>query len=119
MFSRTDGVIWGPRPVGRRIYRAGEEQQCQHSLYGLEQEFYDLSHVGPADRALHVMVQWITRPGEKARASMSQILDVGAAAEVTTARSRCQDKDYGRTYSIIDSLQEDLTTTRAGSREYL
>ncbi|CAI9262808.1 unnamed protein product [Lactuca saligna] len=47
---------------------------------------------------------------EHARASTSQILDVGTTAKVTTTRFLRIDEDHDQTRMIIDFLQEDVTT---------
>lgn len=84
----------------------------------MSREFYDLRNGGPANRALPVMIRCILHLDEQARASTSHILDVGATAEVTTARFRCLDEDHDQTLKIINFLQEEVTTTRDEVREF-
>ena len=78
----------------------------------------NLSHGGPADRALPVMVQHISHLGEQTRASANRIMEVGAANEATDAQNRLLERDNHQTCHLIDSLYEELTTDRAEVKEY-
>ena len=76
----------------------------------MEQGFYNLNHGDPADRYLPIMVQHITYLWDQTRASKSRILEVRVAVEITVTQSRQPERDYRQTCSIIDDLQEGLTT---------
>mgnify|MGYP001552618423 CR=1 FL=1 len=79
----------------------------------MEQRFYNLSHGGPEGRALPVVVKRITHFGHQTWASSNQIMELGVADEGTDALTRLLERDYPRVCHLIDSLHEDLTTTRA------
>lgn len=63
----------GPTPSWVDDLQRWSRQQGQHSPYGMERGFYDLSHRGPADRALPIMITQIMLLGERARESSSQM----------------------------------------------
>ena len=65
------------------------------------------------------MICHISHLDEHATESISQILDVGATAEVTATQFHRLDENHDQTCRIIDCLQEDITTTQAGVRELM
>ena len=65
------------------------------------------------------LIRHISCLDKHARASTSQMLDVGAIAKVTATRFHRLDEYHDQTRRIIDCLQEDATTARAGVRELI
>ncbi|KAI3740562.1 hypothetical protein L2E82_31030 [Cichorium intybus] len=74
----------------------------------------------PTPECAERLRQWSREQGlipPYGRATSSQVLDVGAATEVTTARLRRLDEAHDRTSERVDSLEEDGRTTMGMFRE--
>ena len=87
----TGVPLQGPTPRWAEDLHRWIHEHGQHSPYGMCREFYNLYK---ADRALLIIIRHISFLDENAKASSSQILDVGATAEVTTAQFRRLDEDH-------------------------
>ncbi|KAI3752013.1 hypothetical protein L2E82_23112 [Cichorium intybus] len=85
--------------------------------YGMSHDYFDLSEGGSADRAFPVMIRRISRQEEWIRATSSQVMDVGATAEVAVARLRRLDETHDHTSGRVDSLEEDGRTAMGMFRE--
>ncbi|KAI3492743.1 hypothetical protein L1887_42595 [Cichorium endivia] len=85
--------------------------------YGMSHDYFVLSEGGSADRALPVMIGRISRQEERIRATSSQVMDVGATAEVTVARLRRLYEAHDHTSGRVDSLEEDGRTAIGMFRE--
>ena len=115
--ARVPANRWGhngPEPRWATMIERWSRQQRQRSPYGDQRGYYDLSHGGPADRALPVMTQHITNLGNQSREMADQIRNLSAITAATDARTR----DLERDFYPLDRLIEDLTAARAEVREY-
>ncbi|KAL7610703.1 serine/threonine-protein phosphatase 4 regulatory subunit 2-like [Lactuca sativa] len=108
----------GPTPQWGTNLRFWSQEQGQPHPYGNEKGFYNLDRGGSADRALPVIIHHIARHDQRIRASTNQIMEVGATAEVTTARFRCLDQDHDQTRNRTEVLQQEAAIARSEVREY-
>lgn len=83
----------GPEPRWATTIERWSRQQHQRSPYGDQRGYYDLSHGGPADRALPVMVQHIMNLGNQSREMVDQVRNCSAVTEATDARTRDLERD--------------------------
>ncbi|KAI3518405.1 hypothetical protein L1887_07103 [Cichorium endivia] len=97
--------------------RLWSREQGLRPPYGMSHDYFDLSAGGFEDRALPVMVGRISRQEERIRATSSQVMDVGATAEVTATRLRRLDEAHDHTSGRVDSLEEDGRTAMGMFRE--
>ncbi|KAI3499632.1 hypothetical protein L1887_35436 [Cichorium endivia] len=107
--SDAESEVSDPRFPVRDLHAPRPEPSFQGPVppYGMN---FDLRNGGSADRALHVMIGRINRQEERIRATSSQVMDVGATAEVTAARLRRLDEAHDHTSGRVDSLEEDGRT---------
>lgn len=106
-----------PTPVWAERLNQWSREQGLRPPYGMCRDFFDVNEGGAANRALPVTIGRIDRQEGQIRATTSQILDVGAATEVATARVRRIDEAHHRTSERVDSLEEDGRTTMGMFRE--
>ncbi|XP_052622889.1 uncharacterized protein LOC128128107 [Lactuca sativa] len=99
----------GPKPHWATMIERWSRQQCQRSPYGDQRGYYELSHRGPANRPLPVMVQHITNLGNQSREMADQVRNLNAVTEATDARTRELERDF----YPVDQLIEDLVAARA------
>ncbi|XP_052621745.1 uncharacterized protein LOC128127322 [Lactuca sativa] len=76
-----------PEPRWATLIERWSRQQRQRSPYGDQSGYYNLSHRGPADRALRVMVQHITNLGNQSREMADQVRNLSVVMAATDART--------------------------------
>ncbi|KAI3510484.1 hypothetical protein L1887_17521 [Cichorium endivia] len=97
----------GQTPEWAEHIRLWSREQGLVPPYGMS---FEIRNGSSADRALPVVVGRIHRQEEQIRATSSQVMDVGATAEVTTARLRRLDEAHDHTSGRVDTLEEDGQT---------
>lgn len=106
----------GPGPQWVKDVRAwGREQDQTPPRLRLS----PASASNPVYQTLSVTVRRIVRMDEQVRAHTSQIYDVGASAHASAARLHQVEEDHSHTRSRVDTLEQDVITTRAESRDHL
>lgn len=110
--NRFDHI--GPIPRWATMIEGWRHRQRQRAHYGDQRVYYDLTHGGPADKALQVMTLKITNIRDQSRETTNQVRELRATMDANISRTRDMEMDcYFR-----DQLIKDLISARAEAKAY-
>ena len=103
----------GPTPLWATNLNRWSDEQGQPLPYFGDRSFYNVSEGGSADRALPVIIRRIARNVEQGRAAIDRVMEIDANSGVNTVRIRRLEEDMERTRRTNETLQQQLTASRA------